>query len=457
MNLKKKGMNRPKRLLIIAGSDPTAGAGVQADLKTASAIGVYGLTVITSITAQNTKGVQGVFNLSDEYVESQLNSILEDVEFDGIKIGMIGEDRIAKVIEKFIKKQKKIIVLDPVLVAQSGGILANKKYIESLFPFCDLITPNAFEAEKLAGIKIKTLNDVLKAGKELLKKAKRVLIKGGDSKIDFDIYFESNLIHKFPIERLDTKNTHGTGCSLATAIASYLILGFDYVSAISKARELIYKALQNGLELGSQFGTIDQFATLKEDAKRYEIIEHLKLAFESIKNENIGYLVPEIQTNFVYALPNAKNYRDVAGFPGRIINFKGNLCALSSPEFGASKHVASLVLSAKRFYPEISSAIALRYIPELIPLLKKAGLRVSNFDRKKEPKNIKEKEGSSLDWGVSEALKNTSVMPDIIYDLGDVGKEPVIRVFGNNPFEVVEKVIKIKKIWESKNVRVSKD
>jgi hydroxymethylpyrimidine/phosphomethylpyrimidine kinase len=258
-------------------------------------------------------------------------------------------------------------------------------------------------------------------------------------------------MHKFPIQRINTKNTHGTGCSLATAIASYHILGFSWLEAISHARSLILKAIEKGLELGSQFGTIDQFALLKDQSKRYEIIEQLKMAFEKIKNENIGYLIPEIQTNFVYALPNATDLKDVAGFPGRIINYKNNLFAITSPEFGASRHVASLVISAKRYYPEVSSAMALRFIPELIPILKKSGFKISSFDRKMEPKQIKEKEGSSLDWGVSEALEKTKIMPDIIYDLGDVGKEPVIRVFGVNPFDVAEKIIKIKKIWESKN------
>lgn len=451
MSLKKKRINRPKRLLIIAGSDPSAGAGVQADLKTASAIGVYGLTVITSITAQNTKGVQAIFNLPEEQIETQLNSILEDIDFDGIKIGMVGDEKVAKVIEKFLKNQNKPVVIDPVLVAQSGGLLSNKEIVSSILKYADLITPNMSEAEALTGIKIKKIDDVIKAGKNLLKESKRVLIKGGDSKIDFDVYFENDYIHKFPIERIDTKNTHGTGCSLATAIASYITLGFDWIESISKARMLIIKALEQGIELGSQFGTIDQFAILRESVKKYEIIGHLKMAFERIRNENIGYLIPEIQTNFVYALPKAKNVNDVAGFPGRIVNYKNNLMSISTPEFGASKHVASLVISAKRFYPEVSSAIALRFIPDLIPILKKSGFKVKSFDRKREPKFIKEKEGSSLDWGVSEALKNTTSMPDIIYDTGDVGKEPVIRVFGIDPFDVVEKVMKIKKIWENKD------
>lgn len=451
MSLKKKMINRPKRLLIIAGSDPSAGAGVQADLKSASAVGVYGLTVITSITAQNTKGVQAIFNFSEEQIRAQINSILDDIEFDGVKIGMVGDEKVAKVIEKFLKNQNKPVVIDPVLVAQSGGLLSNKEIVSSIFKYADLITPNMSEAEALTGVKIKTIDDVIKAGKKLLKVAKRVLIKGGDSQIDFDVYFEEDTIHKFFIERINTKNTHGTGCSLATTIASYKILGFDWLESISKARLLILKALEKGVELGSQFGTIDQFAILKESAKKYEVIDHLKIAFERIRNENIGYLIPEIQTNFVYALPNAKDFSDVAGFPGRIINFKNNLFCISAPEFGASKHVASLVISAKRFYPEVSSAIALRFIPELIPILKKAGFKVESFDRKREPKSIKEKEGSSLDWGVSEALKKTSSMPDIIYDLGDVGKEPVIRVFGVDPFDVVEKVMSIKKLWETKN------
>jgi hydroxymethylpyrimidine/phosphomethylpyrimidine kinase len=446
MSLKKKP-NRPLRLLVIAGSDPMAGAGLQADLKTASALGVYALTVVTAVTSQNTKGVCKILNVPKEHLSSQLKSIYDDVEFDGIKIGMIGNKEQAKIIGKFIEKIKKPVVLDPVLVAQSGGELSKEVYVKGLFKYCELITPNASEAERLSRIKIKSLEDMVKAGKSLLSQAKRVLIKGGDTNIGFDVYLEKDKIHTFPIERINTQNTHGTGCSLATAIASMFLNGYDWYDAVSKSREFIRKSILGGVPLGSQFGTIDQFASLKDDARRYFILNALKEAYEILNKEDLGGLVPEIQTNLVYALPYAEKHQDVAGFPGRIIRYGNKLYAPFPPEFGASKHVATLVLSARKFYKEVSSAMALRYIPELIPLLKKEGFSIASFDRNKEPKEIKEKEGSSLDWGVTEALKNTKNMPDIIYDEGGVGKEPIIRIFGKDPFDVVQKVLKIKKVW----------
>jgi len=447
MSLKKK-IDRPLRLLVIAGSDPMAGAGLQADLKTASALGVYALTVVTAVTSQNTKGVLKIHNVPEEHLKSQLQAIYDDVEFDGIKIGMIGNKKQAYVIGKFIEKVKKPVVLDPVLTAQSGGELSKEVYVRGLFSFCELITPNAYEAERLSGIKIKCLEDMVEAGKSLLSETKRVLVKGGDTNIGFDVYLEKDRIHTFPIERINTKNTHGTGCSLATAIASMFLTGNDWFDAVSMSREFIRKSIIGGMPLGSQFGTIDQFTSLKDDSRRYFIINALKEAYEILSREDLGGLVPEIQTNLVYALPYAENHQDVAGFPGRIIRYGNRLYAPFSPEFGASKHVATLVLSARKFYKEVSSAMALRYIPELIPLLRKKGFNIASFDRKKEPKEIKEKEGSSLDWGVTEALKNTKTMPDIIYDEGGVGKEPIIRVFGKDPFDVVQKVLKIKKFWK---------
>ncbi len=447
MSLREK-TNRPLRLLIIAGSDPMAGAGLQADLKTASALGVYALTVVTAVTSQNTKGVNKILNVPEEHLKSQLQAIYDDVEFDAIKIGMIGNEKQAEVIGKFIEKVKKPVVLDPVLVAQSGGELSKEVYVQGLFRYCELITPNASEAERLSRIKINSLEDMIEAGKSLLSETRRVLVKGGDTHIGFDVYLEKDRIHTFPIKRINTKNTHGTGCSLATAIASMFLNGYDWFDAVSRSREFIRKSIIGGVPLGSQFGTIDQFTSLKEDVKRYSIIKALKEAYEILSKEDLGFLVPEIQTNLVYALPHAETHQDVAGFMGRIIRYGNKLYAPFPPEFGASKHVATLVLSARKFYKEVSSAMALRYIPELIPLLRKKGFSIACFDRKKEPKEIKEKEGSSLDWGITEALKNTKTMPDIIYDKGGVGKEPIIRVFGKDPFDVVKKVLKIKKVWE---------
>jgi hydroxymethylpyrimidine kinase/phosphomethylpyrimidine kinase len=432
-----------KRLLIIAGSDPSAGAGVQADLKTASAIGVYGLTVITAVTSQNTKGVQKIHHIPVEHILSQLDSIASDISFDVVKVGMLGNSETADAVHGFLKKAGKPVILDPVIFAQSGGKLSSKNIFEKLFRISDLITPNAAEAEMLTGVKIKDVSDMRKAAVKLMKMTKRVLIKGGDTKIDFDVFGYDGKIQFLPIKRIVTKNTHGTGCSLASAIASYYLNGFGFREAVDKGRLFIRKALLGGLSLGRNFGTVNQFAIVERQRMRYYVLKLLHEAYQQLRGKDIGRFIPEIQSNLVFMLPYSEDLNDIAGFPGRIIRVRKDIHAPFYPEFGASKHIASVVLAANRCFPEIMSAMNIRYSPEIVELMKKKCFRVGSFDRRKEPKVIKEKEGSSLDWGVTEAFRNAKKPFDAVYDEGDVGKEPVIRIFGTDPFDVAKKVLKI--------------
>lgn len=432
-----------KRLLIIAGSDSSGGAGVQADIKTACAIGLYPLTIITAVTAQNTKGVQHIHLVPKDSLKSQLHSILDDIHFDAVKIGMLGSMENANIVLHFVKKIKKPVILDPVMFSQSGSQLTPEDVFKELMRYVYLITPNFFEAERLTGIKIGSLTDLKKAAKALHKYSKRVLIKGGDSNIDYDLYYDGKDFYPFEINRINTKNSHGTGCSLATAISSYLVLTGDIITAIDRARAFIFSAIKNGVPLGSQFGTIDQLASLRKESLKYNHLLTLQQAYERLKELKIGKLIPEIQSNLVYSLPNPQGIMDVAGFKGRIISIGEDIYTPFFPEFGASRHIARVLLTAKSFFPELNSAMALRYDKEIIKRIKSKNFVVGYFDRKREPKEVKEREGSSLDWGVTEACKKLKKCPDFIYDEGDIGKEPVIRVLGRDPFHIIEKIKEI--------------
>jgi hydroxymethylpyrimidine/phosphomethylpyrimidine kinase len=161
-----------------------------------------------------------------------------------------------------------------------------------------------------------------------------------------------------------------------------------------------------------------------------------------MKEANVGALIPEVSSNLGYALPQAEGVDDVAAFPGRIVRHKDSVATFGDPEFGASKHVANIILTVMKFDPEYCSAMNTRYCKESVHQIKKKGFLVGHFDRRLEPKKVKEKEGSSLEWGVGEVLKRMKRVPDFIYDEGDVGKEPMIRVLGRAPLEVVQKVLK---------------
>jgi len=253
--------------LTIAGSDSGAGAGIQADLKTFSSLGVYGTTVLTAITAQNTIGVQEVEMLPVKIVESQIKSVLSDIGTDSVKTGMLGNAEIihttARTLEYFTYKN---LVVDPVMVAESGDLLledsAIEAYINYLFPMAILVTPNIYEAEKISGVKITNEKSLIESGNKILDMgSKKVLIKGGHSKGEFseDVLFTSSGITKLREKRVVTNNTHGTGCTLSAAITAFLAKGDNVEFAVRKGKEYITKALQASYDISKGTGPVNHF------------------------------------------------------------------------------------------------------------------------------------------------------------------------------------------------------
>lgn len=243
--------------LTIAGSDSCGGAGIQADLKTFSALGVYGASVITAITAQNTFGVQSAAPIAPQLVAQQLQSVLVDLKVSAIKTGMLHNEKIIAVLCAALQKNKIPLVVDPVMVATSGDLLlspkANKDLKTKLLPLATLLTPNLEEAAVLLnGPVAKNLAEMETQARGLLALGCRaVLIKGGHlaSQHSADILVGKNLYKRFTYEKINTPNTHGTGCTLSAAIAAYLAQGADLVMAVTAAREYLYDAITQADEL----------------------------------------------------------------------------------------------------------------------------------------------------------------------------------------------------------------
>lgn len=258
------------RVLTIAGSDSGGGAGIQADIKTISAIGCYASSAITCITAQNTIGVQAVEPLSIKIIESQIRSVLDDIGADAVKIGMLGSPSIARCVARILSEYRvSNIVLDPVLVATSGDELTTTETIDvivnELMPLAAVTTPNLIEAERMAPMAAgdsEATWDALRA-----RGARALLIKGGHDihnlEMVTDLLFTigSTEPYLFSSPRIDTVNTHGTGCTLSSAIASYLAHGFDLVQATDLAKDYIYHAIASAREykLGHGHGPVDHF------------------------------------------------------------------------------------------------------------------------------------------------------------------------------------------------------
>lgn len=259
-----------KTALTIAGSDSSGGAGIQADIKSISANGVYAMSVITAITAQNTTGVFDIQDVSPEMIEKQIDVIFDDIKVNAVKIGMVSKIESIKAISKALRKINNLpkIVLDPVMVSTSGYKLlsedAQDTLIKELFPLATLITPNILEAEEILGMKIENIDDMKEAAIRLNKLgSKAVLVKGGHLKDDAtDLLYDGVEFTYFRQEKINTKNTHGTGCTLSSAIAANLAKGMTMKEAVSLGKEYITKAIENSFELGKGPGPTNHFYKL---------------------------------------------------------------------------------------------------------------------------------------------------------------------------------------------------
>lgn len=252
--------------LTIAGSDSGGGAGIQADIKTFSAHGVFGMSVITSVTAQNTMGVLGIEDLTPKMVLLQMKAVFEDLFPDAVKIGMVSNEKIIETIANGLRKYKpKNIVLDPVMVSKSGVHLLKEDAINALkselIPLSLVVTPNLMEAEVLTGIKVCSVKDMRNAAKKIVELgAQSVVVKGGHLIEDaIDVYYDGKDFFEVSSERIPTKNTHGTGCTFSSAIAANLALGYELFDSIKRAKEYITGAIRNSLSIGHGVGPTNHF------------------------------------------------------------------------------------------------------------------------------------------------------------------------------------------------------
>jgi hydroxymethylpyrimidine/phosphomethylpyrimidine kinase len=263
----------PIRLLAIAGSDSSGGAGIQADIKTASALGAYAMTAITAITAQDTTGVGAIHPVPPEIVREQIERCLSDIGADAIKTGMLGSAQIARAVAASLAAFAKNIplVVDPVMVSTSGAVLADPGVIEILkadfFPHAALITPNLPEAQTLCGFELRTPEDLLRAGETLLSLGpEAVLLKGGHGAADTitDLLFTLDASPRpYIARRIDTPHTHGTGCTLASAIATGLAQELDLVTAVRRARAYVLQALKTAPGFGQGHGPLNHGHTVR--------------------------------------------------------------------------------------------------------------------------------------------------------------------------------------------------
>ncbi len=436
------------RILTVAGSDSGGGAGIQADLKAITLLGGFGMSAVTAVTAQNTLGVKGIHELPPDFVGLQMDAVISDIGVDAMKTGMLGgPDTIRLVAGRIRKYRISRVVVDPVMVAKGGARLLAADALgalkKELLPLAEILTPNIPEAEALTGRAVMGVKGMKEAARRIHGLgARHVLVKGGHLPGEaVDVFFDGRRIFELSAERIQTPNTHGTGCTLSAVLALELARGSRPLDAVEKAKILITSAIRSSLALGTGHGPVSLYAAAMRDADRHRVLQALRSAFLVLRDRKVGHLFPEVQSNLGYALPDARSPADVAAFPGRLVRMGREVMKVAEPEFGASQHISRVILTAIRFDPTLRSAMNVRFSDEISAKARKAGLRLGHFDRREEPAAMKRREGSSLSWGVDQVLRKSKKIPDLIFDRGDVGKEPMARVLGRDPAEVVTKAL----------------
>ena len=456
--------------LSIAGSDPTSGAGIQADIRTFDRCGVHPFSVITAITYQSATEFYGFRSLSDE-LDNQLNAIFALYPIKYVKIGMIPDVKALDIIVDVVKQHELIAILDPICISSAGKRISSKgielEIEKSLFPFIRILTPNISEAgfyanRDLSNKTIENIAELKEAAIMLVKKLysdnqaldaeKAVVIKSAGTKQGeiFDLVcisagIGSNENYEFTLYQkpkiLFKGNIHGTGCVFSSAITAFLAKGNPLATAIEKAESFFDAKFQKFVELPNKGKVID--LTISEE--RVEVINQIKEIYNFISRfKKFSKLIPEVRMNISGALHNATIKEDIAGIEGRITIINGYPQASGEIKFGVTDHTARLILSAKKFDNSINYVINLKYNPNWIDLIRQnTDLELQEIIREDQPEKIKKQEFSTMQWLIKESVASKCKIPDIIWDKGAMGKEPIIRLFSKNSKDMIEKLRKI--------------
>ncbi|MEM0036809.1 MAG: bifunctional hydroxymethylpyrimidine kinase/phosphomethylpyrimidine kinase [Candidatus Korarchaeum sp.] len=438
--------------LTIAGSDSGGGAGIQADLKTFAALGVHGTVAITSITAQNTREVTAVQDVNVDVIRAQIEAVVSDIGVDAAKTGMLHTSEIIRAVAEEVRRHRFPLVVDPVMIAKSGAPLlkeeAVKSLIEELLPLAEVVTPNAREAEVLSGISVRSLDDARRAAKLIAEHGPRaVIVKGGhlEGGESIDVLYDGDFT-ELRAERVGSRNTHGTGCSFSAAIAAELAKGRSIREAFRTAKLLVTEAIRYGLPVGKGHGPLNPMALLYKESERYSTILRVTEAVRILESiDDATKITPEVGINVAMSLPYASSPQDVAAIPGRMHLVGRKLRASAYPEFGASSHLARYILTARTYDPSVRAAVNVAYAEDLIVRLRELGLRVSWYDRREEPAEVKEKEGATVPWGMKVAIERIGGMPDAVFHRGDWGKEPMVVLLGRDAVELANLVREVSK------------
>lgn len=433
--------------LTVAGSDSGGGAGIQADLKTMEAFGVFGTSAVTSLTAQNSTGVRGVEDVSPEFVGEQIDAVVDDFGVDAAKTGMLSNAETAAVVADKIEEHDLTAVVDPVMVAQSGDRLLSKDAEEvvrdQLLPHATLVTPNAPEAETLTGVDVDSPESMEEAARELVSMgADAVLVTGGHVTDDevVDVLADEDGTTEYTKPRVEGGATHGTGCAFSSAVAAVLAKGASLRDSVGRAEGFMYRAVRYGVDVGEGANSVHHLVRLRNDAARTNAVNSVRDALVRFDElDGFPRLLPEVGTNVAVATPYALEQNEVASVEGRVRRTTEGFVA-SRVRLGASGHAARYLLALRDHLDnEPAAACNLRNDPDVRDALEATGLNVFRIDRDDQPDETREGEGGTMEWSARTAASR-DVFPDAVVDSGAVGKEPMVRLAAPDADALVERV-----------------
>ncbi|MCQ2084936.1 MAG: bifunctional hydroxymethylpyrimidine kinase/phosphomethylpyrimidine kinase [archaeon] len=425
--------------LTIAGSDSVGGAGIQADIKAMSSVGVHAASVITAVTAQNTSSVSAIYPMSADAVQAQLDAVLSDCDVKAVKTGMLYSAEIIGVVADTLEDYEIPLIVDPVMVATVGDDLCDKTYLralkEKLLPICALVTPNRHEAEQLTGFDIKTEDDAEYACEMLGRDGSSVLLKGGHmaGKSVIDYLYLSSGVTEIVNPRLKTSG-HGSGCVLSAYIAANMANGLDLVTAVHEARKMIQNSIQTQYAIGKGVPVVNPIVRMakKEDSIKVDILRDLDEAVKELSETIPLDLVPRNGMNMAYAKKNAKGPEEIAAVEGRMTVSRDNVKLGGPVKYGAAEHLSYVLMEVMKTNPDIKCVLETGADKTLIRDFEKAGLDVAP---------IKRKNGENISKTFRATIEAHGKFPDVVSDLD--GKNPKVNIFGKNPKDALVKFNKI--------------
>ncbi len=428
-------------VMTIAGSDSGGGAGIQADVRTFAALGVHGTSVVTAITAQNTLGVVDAFNVPPEVVVAQINAVLSDIDIRCAKTGMLATIETAEAVVDALSRHDVPIVVDPVMEAEAGGKLITgelKDIVARLLPDAAVVTPNIREAEAISGGAIYSLDDMKRAAREIFALGPRSVVVTGGHLSGTDVLYDGDflLLHS----KLIKAGTHGAGCTFSAAVAAFLAKGHSVSQSALMAKAFVIEAIKNSDSVGSGSGVVNQVATTLDTAERYLTLLDINAGLRTIKAINSD-LIPKVGSNLAMAISRAKKVADVAAVTGRIVKVRGTIRPVGCVAFGASRNMARVVLTTLQYDHTMKSAMNVRRSDEVVEACQELNLVAEGLDRADEPGRILGGPGTAR--AIERSVKHNGDVPDVIFGLGSIAKEPMAYILGHSAQHVAEKVAKI--------------